>query len=398
MTLPSAAEDVTPPELAAALRKAGWRLDGGEQGTYTIWESEDRRSSIIVPLDIERGDYNHLLRKAVRDFILVSGVPGQRLLLTFGALSKGNLSLAKFRKESSAPSGLIQWSSGEDLIDAARIGLMAAAKAERKPMAYHGNSSAYLARNFIDSILMGQTEPGSYVVNAYIPSREQYFLRKADKQRPEQMLEGLGTVSGGTLLGRFEKAMKATRAAIDQFKGSQRPEEFLDVVNDGVSYELIVSARSLTRDSDGAEVVVEFQQTDSVERPFSSRVEFTPNDLPILERAAIALATEREPETVTVTGTVTLLDRPRRGEAGVIRLDIIGGTDARKVRVRLPAEDYEKAFAAHGDGTALRVTGQQELEGKTYWIYHPSDVAVILGPPEGTPPSSSQLALPVVFE
>jgi len=61
----------------------------------------------------------------------------------------------------------------------------------------------------------------------------------------------------------------------------------------------------------------------------------------------------------------------------VVRLDVLSGTTARKVRVRLKADDYDIAVDAHRDNLALRVTGRQEVEGRFYWLYDPESIELV---------------------
>jgi hypothetical protein len=71
---------------------------------------------------------------------------------------------------------------------------------------------------------------------------------------------------------------------------------------------------------------------------------------------------------------VTLLERPKPGVSGVIRLEVITGSQANKLRVRLPEELYELALDAHREDLAISVTGRQEREGMYYWLYDPADI------------------------
>lgn len=79
---------------------------------------------------------------------------------------------------------------------------------------------------------------------------------------------------------------------------------------------------------------------------------------------------------------VTLLERPKPGNPGVVRLDVLGGTTARKMRVRLKVDDYDLAVDAHRNNFAVRISGRQELEGHYYWLYDPEIIELVNVTPE----------------
>jgi hypothetical protein len=62
---------------------------------------------------------------------------------------------------------------------------------------------------------------------------------------------------------------------------------------------------------------------------------------------------------------------------GVIRLDVLSGSLAKKLRVRLEGEHYNLALDAHKDGLGFAVTGRQEREGPYYWLYDPREAELV---------------------
>jgi len=283
----------------------------------------------------------------------------------------------KFEKEAPTRRGTIQWTAGEDLYSAARKTMVVAAKSRKSKAAYFGNANAYLARTFLESVLMGQTEEGSYVITAYIPP-EGVFTEK--KPKPGDTLPLFGRHTGRDVTRGMVEVLQATREAVDHYSDTGSTHGFLESVQRGVCYEITQAVRDLVRGSDGAEISAEFSEAPdlfgtAVSDPYV--VEFTPSDYPVLETAGNFLAATARPQRVTVLGAVTLLDRPLSGRPGVVRLDVLSGTTARKVRVRLKADDYDIAVDAHRDNLALRVTGRQEVEGRFYWLYDPESIELV---------------------
>jgi hypothetical protein len=371
---------VTPSVLSAALSKFGWRLTGGRDGIYSRWVYGDERASrIIVPLDSSKPDYDELLSDALSSLTALHADAARNVLRALTLRPGDEL---RFRKHSDTPLGTIRWDRGQDLIEAASGTLVASAKASSDRRPAFRNSNWFIAREFLQSVLMGQTEVGSYVVTAYAPPDRQLFERESQKRAVSRQ-STFGIHTGREVVEVMTGALQVTREAIDQFRRSNRVEEFDDTVEHGVSQELAVAVQKLVDESDGASVSVEWSQDfDSLLLPVKSvrtgvtEVEFSPGDYPILERASSRLASANVSSFVTVVGSVEVLTR-KVGTVGVVAINVMRGSLAKKVRVRLPEEEYQLALEAHRRMEAITVTGRLERSGNYYWLYDAIDVAII---------------------
>ena len=205
---------------------------------------------------------------------------------------------------------------------------------------------------------MGQTDVGSFIVTAYTPAGERFFLSRGAEQQSSEGRSRLwesDTVGGRDVLNTFVSAIKAVRSGLDEFRKTPRVEVFVDAVDQGVSYELVKALGEFARNGD-AEIQVE-QQPIGHEARSSVEVSFASVDAPILDSAANALAIDSEPQSVTLVGEVTLLSRSHDAAERLIRLDIEEGADVRKARVRLTAEQYELRYG--GAQTRGEPTGQR---------------------------------------
>ena len=98
------------------------------------------------------------------------GTLAQQVTTTLEMRSRGSLDSTRWKKETALDAGVIAWDQGEALFLAARSQLVASAKSTREPRRYHGNTSAYVAKRFLESSFMGQTDIGSFIVTAYTPA------------------------------------------------------------------------------------------------------------------------------------------------------------------------------------------------------------------------------------
>jgi hypothetical protein len=230
---------------------------------------------------------------------------------------------------------------------------------------------------------MGQTEPGSYVVTAYAPPLQRFFEREAQKKDARQSLAGSHT--GREVVEVMSGALQVTREVVDVYRQNNHVEEFDEAVEHGLSRELALAVQRLVDQSDGAAVSVEWNTSISQEDvgivDFSPRtgvteIEFSPSDYEILGQAAVRLGSVKDSSDVTVTGSVEVLTR-RVGTVGIVALNVLSGSPAKKLRVRLPPSDYEIALEAHRRMEAVRVTGRQERSGNFWWLYEPRDIELI---------------------
>ncbi len=285
----------------------------------------------------------------------------------------------RFRKESPAPSGMISWPQGEQLIKAARGTLAAGAKSYRERLRYFSNRYGSFANRYLESVLMGQTAPGSYIVTAFAPTSMSVPFSAPAPAAPPTMFES-AVASGSTReIGlTVMKAAVATVEAVAHYRQSGSMSAFEALVPEGVSFEMSVALRALATDSDGADIVVEWDPGVRLNEGVPSRVELSPSDAGVLERASHILATAPdEVRTASFVGRVVLLTTQDVGGPGVLGIENLAVERPRKIRVHLAAEDYVRALRAHEEGRAVRVQGRLERDGNLHWLYDTRLLAIL---------------------
>lgn len=372
------ASSLTDSEVALILERSGWEKFGGQENLYSRWRPRNARDvrGVLLPENRSMADYHELFLQAISQ-IWNAGDARIQKILDRSVASTPLGDEVRFHKEARTLRGTIPWLSGEDLYSGARRSMIVAAKSRKSRQPYYGNANSYIARSFLDAVLMGQTDVGSYVVTAYVPPDEVFSEKKVPVGSTTPLL---GNHSGREITKGLVEVLQTTREAVDHFTNTGSSHGFIENVSRGLCYEITQAVRDLVRNSDGAEVSVEmYLSADLFEPPSTDRHEltFTPADYPILEKAGNILAATARPQNVTVVGTVTLLNRPTAGSPGVVRLDVLSGTPAKKMRVRLNVDDYDLAVDAHRDNLALRVSGRQEVEGRYYWLYEPTEVELV---------------------
>jgi hypothetical protein len=368
--------------LTLLLGREGWTRSGGQPGRYGRWTltgpADAPEQTLLVPLDAARGDYAELLTEVLGELKYLAGIGRPPAVRVLNALAAPGDEL-RFTKSVPTVRGAVPWGTGEEVFAAARATLVAGAKARLSRRAYFGNAHGRFANRFLDDVLMGQTDVGSFVVAAF--SRpERVFPERDSPTAP--LVAGVGTYTGRDITTSIATALQAVNAALADYRRDDRLEVFDESVREGVSRELSDAVRTLVTGSDGAEVSIDWApspQMALLEEPSPPplRIEFSPSDAPILERVATRLAASEPTEYVRVLGWVNVVARPERGQPGVVRVRVVSGSEARSVQVRLSEEQFEVAASAIAHEQGIVVSGRQEREGNRYWLYHASNLGVV---------------------
>lgn len=379
-------------QFRAALNRYGWRRAGGREGLYERYTNDlDPDSGLLVPLDSSRPDYEELMQDAVQA-LAQSDLRDANKVLRQLAPTPGDE--VRFCKEISTVSGAIPWNLGDELYKSAGATLKASAKAaiDRKPS--FGNTNHYIASEFLKSVLMGQTQVGSFVVTAYTPPEREFFEKESQKR--ELLLGSSGAHTGRDVVRIMRNVLTVTREALDEATRTERYGQFDEAVQYGLSREMAAALSGLVNQSDGAavtidwsravrvpdeeasdqEVLYEIREQTTTPELGRSEVEFKPTDRPILENVIKRLGAPMEVDQVTVTGTVEVLTR-QVGKLGVIVLNVRSGSPASKMRVQLSIADYNAALEAHSKERVVRLAGRQERQGNYFWLREPSRMKML---------------------
>jgi hypothetical protein len=377
-------QNVDPSRLTLALEGMGWNLVGGRRHQYNRLappnDPSGRTSSLVIPLDSTAPEFNELMLDAFQQLDLQEGAGEWRRRL-FPILAIQETDEFRFRRESDLPAGLIKWRDGEGLIHSARATLVAGAKATLSKMRHFGNRYGQFANRYLDSVLMGQTAPGSYVVTAYVSSQEEIAIRQGGETLG---IPGIDYMEGREVTRSVAEALGAASEALEHFRNTSSMNGFEASVSNGFSYELANALAGLTEHAAEADISVEWSP--SQDRPNLTRetFSFSSEDAEVFQKAASRLVTTAVEPRRTIIGRVHLLTKKEAGLPGVIGVESTSATKPRKVRVHLlEASDYHLAVRAHDEDLMIRVVGDLQREGNLNWLYS-ARLEAIVGPIDDT--------------
>jgi hypothetical protein len=329
-------------------------------------ESHSRVASLLVPLDVRAPEFDDVMKSALMQ-IAEDRESWTRII--YPRLTVDASDEFRFRRESAAPSGFIDWRSGERLIESARRTLLAGAKFFLGPGRHFVNRHGRFASRYLDEVLMGQTAPGSYIVTAYAPPHAGISLSASGGEMSH--LPDVGVAHAREVSQAVVRAVEATAEAIEHYRTSGSLSGFEAGVPRGISYEMTQALLGIAANSDGADITVEWDSNSSESPPESVHFEFKGSDADPLGKAAVRLAEDKSSRMVTMIGRVHLLAKKEVGSPGVFGVEALTSGPAKKVRVRLADdEDYHEAIRAHEEDLALQVSGKLEKEGNLSWLYN----------------------------
>jgi hypothetical protein len=376
----------TPSERAgtttALLRHFEWSPTSKVPGKYEVWTTRGTADEILVPLDPLRGDFDVLLDRVLATLLLRHGNDVRKVQDLLTLRIEAHLRSTRWRKQTPLNAGLISWSEGEALFRAAQESLSASAKGTEEKRMLHGTSGSYIARKFLERTLMGQTEIGSFIITALVPSAERFHKTQRSENRSVDDWREADMVTGDQILATLESSLEAVRSGLDEYKKAPSIDGFVPLIQDGVSFELIRALTDLTNGGDAA-VSIERGGTGVTESPRVAEIAFDAVESKVLNVVAQKFKEAKPPEPVVVSGEVSLLDNSSSSPVHLVRLDIKTGSKVRRARLRLSPEQYDLAVEAHRSHNWLHLSGRLQRDGRDYWLYNAERVRIVdsaLGP------------------
>jgi hypothetical protein len=272
--------------------------------------------------------------------------------------------------------GSVPWRLGEKLHNTAKNVFRAAAKSYEQHLPYFGAKALGQANRFMDRVRMGQTEINSYVVTALVPLHDQGPGGMQALVRYEDLQE----LDGGFYRGVTANLMQAAAAAVyaaEEFDRTGSPEPFADMVDYGLSADLLESLSKLSEAGQEAEIRAQWSPLVSEPEHVARTVHVSPDHLSAFAQAVIRFKEAPPPTRVTIRGVVTKLARTHFGQPGTSTLRTLSGTPATTIRARLAPSQYDAAIEAHKIGDVVDVEGDLSKVGSIYWLYNVRTIEMI---------------------
>lgn len=360
-------------DVRSYLASQGWAAEGRYGDVATVFRKTDltgRAYEILLPLKQEFRDYADRMADIAA---ILSDVENRPQLAVYADLIKSGFDVVRFRALDADVAGTIALENGVALYDHARDLVAAAANAAIKPKrAYRGNSSER-AKDYLNSLRLGQTEIGSYVLTVLSPvppsleSDQLPLLPElgvGDDPFPRQVVRKLA------------QALHATKRAAVEAAATGKMEPFEEVVEAGVSANLCEAIARLVDKGNGVDISVSWSRVRAAPE-LTSTHSFNRDNARVLSEAAVTFR-DREPQAdATVEGFVVGLHREQNEFDGKAKIRGFVDGSVRTLTAQFILPDYRKVVEAHEKKLRVRVDGDIVKRGQFHYIENARNLMVM---------------------
>lgn len=366
---------IDPNAIVGYLRAHGWtQVSELRRDNLPVVLSMTKDSAETqVPLLADARDFGWLAARLVNLVADVEDRPAHQVLADLRQFRTDVVRLRRVgRDDASLPLG-----DGAALFSTAQNLMVATAMATiNEPKATYSGRRPNRVITFMQEVLLGQTEPGSFVVRVLVPLPPQVGVAQTNLALPDV---GSPKVEpfGRRVTMALSTALEGTRRALVTSLVSDTLEPFRDTIDAGVSAEFCraLSTAQGETPSGGLEVSVSWGL--SAPRPAVEPVFFQHADLAVLRQAADYLAETQIREDFELEGYITQLERDPDAIQGDITIAANVDGKLRKVLVGLRPELYKLACRAHVEDLKVTVVGELGKDGRQFRLIHPRHLHVV---------------------
>jgi len=355
-------------QLRGYLQHKQWFEDGKIRNVATIWHRQDNEDAeVVLPLSYVK-DYWQRMRDALASIASFEERSAHEVLNDVKRLFANVITIRVVHDDTN--NGTIPINDGVLLIAKAKDLLSAAARSLYAKRKQFTRGAPKEAKEYLDTLLLGQTEVGSYVVNVIAPMQEVAVAVEPEmvttiplaQAITSSLVTGLSALEKATAtyeergdLGAFDEAVLAGASsnmcdALLGFSGEKHNRTFEITVT---------AAPSPLFENKPAKFVFDGKCVEVLEKATG----YYKGDYILPERR--------------LTGYITKLSRPKDETSGTITLDSIVGDVERKVKVELTGDDYHQAVVAHDNSKIVRVEGDVHIKSKSAQLLNPKNFGVI---------------------
>lgn len=360
--------DVSVAQLEAYLQQKQWFADGEIRKIATIWhQAEHEDAEVVLPLPDAR-DFSLRIRDAVSALAVYERREAFQVLADIKRLFSNVITVRVIHADTKE--GTIPIADGVLLISKAKDLLTAAAQSLYAKRKHFTGPTPKDAKAYLETLLLGQTEIGSYVVNVIAPSQDNAFIEHTDAEEVVPLAKAITSslVTGLEALG---------RASI-VYEEQENLKAFDEAVLSGASANLCDALLGFS----GVKRNRRFEITVSAAAGplFESepkKFEFDERTVEVLTKASGYYKDDYILEQRRLTGFITDLSQVPGKAGGKITVHSTLGDVQRKVRMELTDDDYHMAVLAHDNKQMVRVEGDVHVKSKTAELLNPLNFGVI---------------------
>ena len=360
-------------DIRSYLASQNWQSAGRYGDVATIYQHslDGAEAEILLPIRETLADLPARLTEIIST---LADVERRDELSVFRDLVFSGFDVVRFRAPGSETDGTIALQSGVALYDNARDVVAAAANAEvKRSRVFRGNTSEK-AKVYLDSLRLGQTEIGSYILTVLSPVRPGL---ESDQSSLFPDIDMIEEPFSRKATRRLASALQAAKNAVEEAGATGRFEPFEVSVKDGVSSNLCEAIAKLVEQGDGVDIGLTWSRVRLAPQR-NLLFKFTTDNARLFTEAAASLRA-REPESnVTIQGIVTSLSRDPENFDGKAKITGFINGEAMTVSGDFLHADYQLMVQAHDKKTLVQVEGDLIKRGNTKFLERARNLKMIV--------------------
>lgn len=356
-------------DLQAYLVATGW-IDDGELGLFaSIWHRADNNDAqVLLPTSEKAEDFWPRLADAVMAIAAFENRSTEDVV-TAASHNFGDIVSIRVIHED-VEGGTIPAVDGVVLNEKALELLIAASMSFLSKRQYHSRPTA-ATNAFLDTLRLGQTAKGSYVVNLFA------LLPKPQTEQPT-----LGDVPmTNNVIANLQSGLKALNHAIGLKSKKNDEKKALDeAVRAGASANMCDALVGISgREKNRAFEISITPLRPGTDAPKTAKFLFGREKVARLEKASEYYRRTYKAKDKTIRGYIKRLDRAHGEKDGTILIAAMIEDTEKLVEVDLGPRDYKKAIAAHAVDTMVQCSGDVLVKPRSATLLNPSGFRVLNG-------------------
>lgn len=353
-------------QLRTYLQHKHWHEDGKIRSVATIWHRDDNEDAeVLLPISYVK-DYRQRMRDALRSIAQFEARDVTEVLNEVKGHFANVIAIRVIAEDTN--NGTIPINDGVLLIAKAKELFSAAARSLQTKRKQFTRGAPKEAKDYLETLLLGQTEVGSYVVNVIAPV--QAVPQGTTLATPIPMAQAITSslVSGLTAL------VKAS----SEYENDGDFTDFDAAVLAGASSNMCDALLGFSGEKHGR--VFEITVTAAPSPLFEiqpKKFVFDRKRVEVLEKATSYYKGDYVLADRRLTGYITKLSRPKDETSRTITIDSNVGDIERKVQVELTGDEYHMAVLAHDGNKMVRVEGNVHVKSKSAQLLNPKNFGVI---------------------
>lgn len=360
---------IAPLKLEKFLLSRGWVEDGHISDKAKIWhhkEEEHFELEIIQPLDIHLRDYSQRMYEIIK---ALSEFEIKKIADVLDDIVHFDSDIVKVRVVSpDVDSGSIPLSDGVLLFEKAKDLLVSTTLSTFKKNRYFSGSWPADVKNFLETLKLGQTEYGSYIVNVIAPV----------DTSSEDKVEGRSSITR-EVSNNLARSLAATSSAVMKYETSEDLIVFEEAINNGVSANLCdaligISGAKGHRD---IEVSIQLAGVEDNSQEIIKTHYFLSRHIKVLKTASEYYKGNYTIEKFSVCGSVIRMDHTPSEDYGVIRVASLVNGLLKNISIQLDLNDYWLAIRAHESNELVKCLGVLVVTSRSANLIEPVGFEVI---------------------